>query len=159
MTPRVFLCEPSGLSTAQRRASDHWHERLFGFGFDVDQLRSESYAPDPWPGLRERLTAAHGVLVLGFRQLFVTTATWRRDTDHESDVGGTWSSPWLHIEAGLAIATGLPLLLAPESGVREGVFAPETWTDPLRGTSMENPDAGIVTAWARAVTGRFSAVV
>ena len=155
MTPRVFLCEPSGLTCAQRRISDQWHERLFGSGFDVDQLRREGYAPDPWPDLKGRIGAAHGVVVLGFRQLRITAGTWRLDTEHETDMTGSWSSPWLHIEAGLAISAGLPLLLVPESGVREGVFASETWTDGVNGTFMEAPDVGIVAHWARAVTERF----
>ena len=111
MTPKVFLCEPSGLTLAQRLVSDRWHERLFGFGFDVDQLRSEGYAPNPWLTLRERIEASHGVIVfLGFRQLCVTAGTWRADTEHETHLKGHWSSPWLHIEAGLAIGAGLPLL-------------------------------------------------
>lgn len=155
MTPRVFLCEPSGLTPAQRLVSDRWHERLFGFGFDVDQLRSEGYASDPWPGLKQHIGAAHGVVVLGFRQLSVTSGTWRLDTEHETDMAGSWSTPWLHIEAGLAIGAGLPVLVAPEPGVREGVFAPETWTDVVHGTSLEAPDVDIVGQWARAVTERF----
>ena len=155
MTPKVFLCEPSGLTLAQRLVSDRWHERLFGFGFDVDQLRSEGYAPNPWLTLRERIEASHGVIVLGFRQLCVTAGTWRADTEHETHLKGHWSSPWLHIEAGLAIGAGLPLLLAPESGVREGVFASETWTGAVRGTSLEAPAVGIVAQWARAVTAQF----
>jgi hypothetical protein len=159
MTPRVFLCEPSGLTLAQRLVSDRWHERLFGFGFDVDQLRSEGYAPNPWPSLQEHIDAAHGVIVLGFRQLCVTAGTWRPDTEHESDLKGCWSSPWLHIEAGLAIGAGLPLLLAPESEVREGVFASETWTGPVCGTSVEAPAVGVVTQWAQAVTAQFVARV
>jgi len=157
VTPRIFLCEPAGLSAAQRSASDHWHERLFGFGFDVDQLRRPDYAPDPWPGLKRRMDGAHGVVVLGFRQLFVSSGHWRPNTEHETAASGTWSSPWLHIEAGLAIAFGLPLLLAPETGVREGVFAPETWTGAHRGTSLETPDPGIVGAWARSVVERVAA--
>ena len=158
MTPRVFLCEPSGLTVTQRLVSDQWHERLFGFGFDVDHLRSDGYAPDPWPGVKAHMAAAHGVVVLGFRQLRVTAGTWRLDTEHQADPEGSWSSPWLHIEAGLAIGAGLPLLVAPESGVREGVFAPDTWTDVVRGTPMEAPEDGVVTQWARAVTERFVTV-
>lgn len=155
MTPRVFLCEPSGLTHAQRLVSDLWHERLFGFGFDVDQLRREGYSPDPWPGLKGHIGGAHGVVVLGFRQLCITAGTWRPGTEHETDTAGSWSSPWLHIESGLAIGAGLPLLLVPESGVREGIFASETWTDRVHGTSMEAPEAGTVAQWAQAVTERF----
>jgi hypothetical protein len=151
MTPKVFLCEPSGLTSAQRLVSDRWHERLFGLGFDVDQLRSVGYQRDPWTGLMRRVHAAHGVLVLGFGQLFVSAGTWRRGTEQETDLVATWTSSWLHVEAGIALAAGLPILVARESGVREGVFASETWTGALRGTSADSPDTTIIDEWATAV--------
>jgi hypothetical protein len=151
MTPRVFLCEPSGLAGPQRLMSDDWHERLFGLGFDVEQLRDTDYEPDPWPCLMAHMRAAHGVVVLGFRQLYVSAGTWRLGAKFETAMAGTWSSPWLQIEVGLAVAEGLPVLVLPEPGVREGVFAPEMWTNALFGTSMSAPDDGIVHSWARSV--------
>jgi hypothetical protein len=156
MTPRVFLCEPSGLAGPQRLVSDDWHERLFGLGFDVEQLRDADYKPDPWPGLMTRMRAAHGVVVLGFRQLYVSAGSWRLGAEFETETAGTWSSPWLQIEVGLAVAEGLPLLVVPEPGVREGAFAPETWTNALFGTSMAAPDDGVVDSWARSVGERFA---
>jgi hypothetical protein len=153
MVPRVFLCEPSGLNPAQRLASDEWHARLFGFGFDVDQLRRENYASEPWPELRTRVEGADGVIVLGFRQLFVSAGSWRPATQAATVIrGAVWSSPWLQTEAGLAIALGRPVLVSPEAGVCEGVFAVETWTGPLCGTSMETPNVEVLDAWAESVT-------
>jgi hypothetical protein len=156
VTPRIFLCEPSGLDGPQRLMSDSWHERLFGLGMDIEQLRSTNYEADPWAVLLARMRAAHGVVVLGFRQLYVSTGAWRPGTQFETDMAGTWSSPWLQIEVGLAVAEGLPLLVAPEPGVFEGAFSPETWTGTLFGTPMANPDTGVVDRWARSV-GRRSA--
>lgn len=158
MTPRVFLCEPSGLAQAQRLVSDSWHERLFGLGFDVDQLRSHEYQRDPWPQLMGRIGAAHGVLILGFSQLSVHAGTWRRGTEQEVDVVTSLTSPWLHVEAGIALASGLPVLVARESGVAEGVFASETCTGELRGTSVERPDGSILDEWAGAVLRRLASI-
>jgi hypothetical protein len=143
MTPRVFLCEPSGLAAPQRLTSDRWHERLFGLGLDIDQLREVDY----------------GVLVLGFRQLHISTATWRPGVEAGTDLAGSWSSPWLQIEVGLAVAVELPLLVVPEAGVREGVFAPETWTGTVLGTSMAAPDDDVIESWARSVGERFASRV
>lgn len=154
MTPKVFLCEPSGLSSAQRLMSDRWHERLFDLGFDVHQLRRDAYQREPWSGLLRHLDAADGVLVLGFRQLIVASGTWRRGTEQETEVSATWTSSWLHLETGMALARGIPVLVAPESEVREGVFAPDTWTGALRGTTAEAPDRGVVDEWAGAVATR-----
>ena len=103
-----------------------------------------------------RMRAAHGVVVLGFRQLYVSAGSWHLGAEFETETAGTWSSPWLQIEVGLAVAEGLPLLVVPELGVGEGAFAPETWTNALFGTSMAAPDDGVVDSWARSVGERFA---
>jgi hypothetical protein len=158
MMPKVFLCEPSALTPAQRLLSDQWHERLFGLGFEVDQLRSDAYQLDPWAELMRRMSASQGVLVLGFTQLLVSVGNWRRGTEQEVDLLATWTSPWMHVETGMALATRLPVLVAPESGVREGVFESATWTGALHGTSLENPDARVLDEWARAIAPSTSGV-
>lgn len=158
MTPRIFLCEPSGLSTPQRALSDQWHERLFGLGFDVDQVRSHEYESDAWPVLVHRIGASSGVLVLGFKQLVASEAIWRRGTDQEQQLAATWTSSWLQLEAGIALSAGLPLLVAPETGVTEGVFATHVWTGAVRGTAVEHPDTSIIEQWATEVSARAGAL-
>ena len=49
MTPSVFLCEPSGLTHAQRLVSDQWHERLFGFGFTLINCEVTATRPTRGP--------------------------------------------------------------------------------------------------------------
>jgi uncharacterized protein YjbI with pentapeptide repeats len=66
MTPRVFLCEPSVLTSEQRKVCDTWHERLFERGFDVQQVRRDAYDPDPGRSLPSLFAVADGVLALGF---------------------------------------------------------------------------------------------
>ena len=155
MTPRVFLCEPSVLSPEQRRLSDQWHERLYGYGFDVDQIRKRDYQPNPWPQLLGRLQEAQGVLVLGFAQLRVKSGTWRSGTAEMAALVATWTSPWLQVEAGVGLASELPVLVAPDAGVAEGVFASESWVGELRGTPVASPDETVVDEWAGAVIGRL----
>ena len=155
MTPKVFVCEPAVLSVAQRLVSNRWQERLVERGFNVERLRRIAYQPDPWSGLLRILSSADGVLVLGFRQLMVCSGTWRPDTDEEREVASAaWTSSWMHVETGMALAAGVPVLVAPEAKVCEGVFAPGTWTRALRGTSADTPDLDVVNDWAAAVAER-----
>ena len=103
----------------------------------------------------ERLASADGVLVLGFRQLTINSGVWRNGTREETDVSDSnWTSPWLHVETGMALATRVPVLVATETWVYEGVFAGETWTSALLGTSAEGPNADVVNAWASTVATR-----
>jgi hypothetical protein len=158
MTPRVFLCEPTGLMEAQRRVSDRWHESMFELGFDVEQLRRSDYQRDPWPKLLQSCGSADGVLVLGFRQLIIDTGTWRIGTEEEAQVAAAWTSPWLHVEVGMALANGVPVLVAAESGVSEGAFASVTWIGTLLGTSAEEPNSEVIDQWASAVVARACSI-
>lgn len=157
MRPRVFFCEPSGLSARQRLLSDQWHERLYGLGFEVRHLRRRDYQPDPLTHLDNQMSDSHGVLVLGFSQLVAKNATWRGGSSEEQQVGTSWTSPWLQVEAGMALALGLPVLVAPETQVSEGVFASNAWSGRVQGTRLEAPDAGVIGSWAARVAGRADA--
>jgi hypothetical protein len=63
----------------------------------------------------------------------------------------------MHVETGMALAAGVPVLVAPEAKVCEGVFAPDVWTDALRGTSADTPDLDVIDEWAAAVAERSAA--
>lgn len=153
MNPKVFLCQPGRLNSHQRRISGQWHSYVSSLGFSVEQLCRESYRNDPVPDLLRFIRSCDGVLVLGFRQLTVESGSWRPGTDEESNVAVTWTSPWLHTEIGMALAAQLPVLVAAESGVKEGVFDSGIWKEPLLGTSAETPDGHILKRWAAWVAG------
>ena len=155
MKRTVFVSAPTGLSSGQRLISGQWHQRLAGLGFDVLRLGREQYQSDPWRIVLEFIDAADGVLVLGFRQLVIDSAVWRPDTGERAAVDdASWTSPWLQIETGMALAAGLPVLVAAEAGVREGAFARNTWTGQLAGTSMESPRPAVLDRWASTIRAR-----
>jgi hypothetical protein len=156
MKPTVFLSQPSALADYQRQIRGRWQESLNALGFSVEQLRRESYLADPWCHLMRFFASCDGVVVLGFRQLTVHQGKWRRGTAEEANVRAFWTSPWLHTEAGMALASQLPVLVAPESAVSEGIFASDTWTGQLRGTSAEAPDSRVLKHWAVAVEAQHN---
>jgi hypothetical protein len=155
VTPTVFVSEPTELSSSQRLLQDQWHHRLSEFGFDVLRIGREQHRADPWRPVLEFIDAADGLLVLGFRQLVIDSAVWRIDTNEQAAVdGAAWTSPWLQIETGMALAAGLPVLVAAEAGVREGVFDASGWTDQLAGTALEAPQWDVVDRWASTLAAR-----
>lgn len=155
MNGAVFVSEPTELSSSQRLMSGQWHQRLSDFGFDVLRLGRDQHQSDPWRVVLEFLDTADGVLVLGFRQLVIGSAVWRAGTHEQAAVDDeSWTSPWLQIETGMAVAAGLPVLVAAESDVCEGVFARNTWTGRLAGTSLEAPCPDVVHRWASTITVR-----
>ncbi|RMB80690.1 hypothetical protein [Streptomyces shenzhenensis] len=139
---RVFLGAPSILTPGQQTTLERWVGWLERQPFQVVRLGRDGHGDDPWHTLSRLLTQVDGIVLLGFRQLHAPDAVWRPDTGEESRSARWWTSPWLQLEAGMAVALSLPVLVAPEDDVAEGVFQPETWNGQVRGTRLSTPGTG-----------------
>jgi hypothetical protein len=92
-------------------------------------LQARTLGVTDYPGLAPLaevlalMRQCNGALVLGLRQLHVETGEAKAGTPAAAMVADLYlSTPWNQIEAGMAIALGLPLLVAREEGVESGVF-------------------------------------
>ena len=135
----VFLGVPAVLTAGQQPYLTQWLEWLDSQSVNVVRLDRSSYDQDPWSKLSGLLCLADGMVLLGFKQLDVHTATWRPGTKEEVRSAGWWTSPWLNLEAGMGIMLGLPVLVAADEGVREGVFSPDVWGGKVHGTTIISP--------------------
>ena len=71
------------------------------------------------------MSGCAGAIVFGFAELRISDGLWRSGTADEAKViGRAWSTPWNHVEAGMAAMINLPLLLVAEPDVTNGVFEP-----------------------------------
>ena len=78
-----------------------------------------------FPELRRRISGCAGIIVFGFADLRVFDGLWRPGTIDEAKIGEQASStPWSHIEAGMAAMMNMPMLLVVEPDVNKGVFDP-----------------------------------
>lgn len=136
---RVFLGAPSVLTAEQEPELERWVDWIEQQGSEVVRLSRDAYGGDPWRALTRLFCQVDGVLLLGFRQLDARNAVWRPDTKEEHPSGGWWTTPWLHIEAGMAVALGLPVLVAPETDVADGVFHPDVWGTQVNGIALSSP--------------------
>jgi hypothetical protein len=141
-SPRVFVSRPAELTAAQEELQRRWLTTLSELRFEPFVLRREAYEPVPWGQLRRAMEEMDGALVLGFRQLRVDRGEYRPDTPEARAADGWLATAWNQIEAGIALALGLPLLVIAEEGVEEGIFERETWRDGVYGD---------VEAWANRV--------
>jgi hypothetical protein len=138
--PTVFLSLPSVLSSEQGVYLDEWSSWLAAQSVAVRRLPRSDYSEAPWIAVCRAISQASGVLILGFEQLDARGSVWRPETSEEMTVESAWTSPWLQLEAGIAIALGIPVLAACERTVGEGVFDPRIWGGPVTGTSLDEPD-------------------
>jgi hypothetical protein len=138
--PSVFLGVPSVLTARQAAHLEDWLLWLAARSVNVLRLQRENYSDNPWSIVCQTIAQASGILLLGFEQLDSRGSLWRPNTHEEEAVEVGWSSPWLQLEAGIAVAFGIPVLAACEHGIREGAFDSRSWVAPVYGTSIANPD-------------------
>lgn len=151
MSAATLLCAPSVRTEAQQALHELWCASLEAMGFRVEMLCRTDYLESPWEQLMHLLARVDGVALLGFRQMDIRDGLWRGETAEMETVSAVWTSPWVHVEAGMAIASNKPVLVAPERGVTEGVFAQHNWTANVFGCNVEHPRSPGVERWAAAV--------
>ncbi len=135
----VFLGVPAVLTARQQPYLEQWLGWLEDQALEVVRLKRGAYGHDPWLTLTELLSHTDGLVLLGLRQLDARLAIWRPYTKEEAHAAGWWTSAWLNVEAGMAVALGLPVLVAPDEGVEEGVFSSDVWSGHVHGTALSSP--------------------
>jgi hypothetical protein len=155
MTPRIFLSRPSLMSPEQEMAAGRWSRSLQRMGMEQIAPLIGYVGDTLWTTLRRNLEVADGALILGLGQLRIDEGCWRPDTVAPTDPPKWWPTPWNHVEAGMAIMAGLPLLVIRENGVAGGVFDSCEWTDGIYGADLDSPATEpTVIAWASDVFAR-----
>jgi hypothetical protein len=161
--PRVFVSRPAVVTSDQSDVEHAWLTGLTQLGFAAVVLQRKDYGSNPWNELREAISSTHGMLILGFRQVQLGHAEWRPGTSEEDEISGWLASPWNQIEAGLGAMADLPVLVAPEEGVTEGIFRSDTWRGEVRATPIDlwasdsSTEDASLQAWALAVHRRAAA--
>lgn len=116
----VFVSRPTWVGPVFEPGLRGALARLADLGFNPRTLGATDYATRaPLDEVIELMKQCRGAVILGYPQIEVAAGSVR---------GKTLLSPiflsteWNHIEAGLAHARGLPLLVIHHSGVARGVF-------------------------------------
>jgi hypothetical protein len=166
VTPRVFVSRPALLSREQDVRLRQWLRRVESLDLNPFTLDRGSYDVPPCDQIRTAIGGADGLLILGFRQLHVRGGVWRPGTVESRDADDWWGTPWNQVEAGFGLMARVPVLVAHEAGVKEGVFCRDAWGGALFGVRLEAADAvdlsrddtssAVVMAWARAVREAYT---
>ncbi len=110
--PSVFLSLPTRRTPAQESVCDRFAALLRRRGLDPLTLPRRDYPPsDAMSEIYRRLLGCAGVVVFGLRS-----------ADPNTTNPASGATPWTHLEAGMAFACNLPILIVREPGVESGVF-------------------------------------
>jgi len=135
-------------------------------GLAVDTIRGHGVNPSyfgHWKAehvsaLRDFMTECTAAVIFGVAQLKISEGQYRAGQEQAVLLNEHWSSPWCQIEAGMALALDIPILIVKEPGIREGIFDPTNWIDGVVGTTFDElaPDL-VTTGWLEAALARSRA--
>ena len=120
----MSLSKPGVLDNQQRQFIDSISSMLEKQNMVYEALERSEYPKfGTLAEVRRLISGCSGIIVFGFHQLMVLDGVWRSGTGEETLVRDVQlSTPWNHIEAGMATMRGLPILLICQDGVAGGVF-------------------------------------
>jgi hypothetical protein len=121
---RVFLSQPTVLTAQQQALVDRVARLVEEGGAQVVRLRREEYpASGSLAEIRRLIGGCSAVAIVGVSQLLVRDGTLRPGTPEESVVrDASLATPWNQIEAGMAFALDLPILVVHSRLGDAGVF-------------------------------------
>lgn len=154
--PKVFLAKPGSMDYRQRHLVEMFSSWTTGWGFIAESLERDEY---PERGaveeLSRRIGQSHGLVVFGFAELEVHDAFWRPGTPDARRITEKFTTPWCQIEAGMAAAYAIPVLVIPEDDVKTGIFGPNLRDEFVYVIKPEEgPGAPILLDWCEAVRKR-----
>lgn len=109
---RVFLSMPSRRNLAQRELVARFKRKLEENGLEPDEIPEAAYLPaGSLSEVRERVRRCCGAAIFGFGQLRVQEAVLPLELRPTVIRDAELPTPWNHLEAGIAFALNLPLLV------------------------------------------------
>ena len=120
MATQIFVSRPNWVPDSLNAGLDALERLLRSLDIEPRTIgRSDQPTQAPLDDVIRVLKECSGAIILGIPQLVVETGTLKgRPVSSALTLGTEWN----HIEAGLAYASGLPLLVIHHTGVERGIF-------------------------------------
>lgn len=124
----TFLSRPTTVTGDQAEFCRGLEARLTSCGLQPQTVGLNQFGNEvPLMTVRRLMESCYGAVVLGLAQFSVTNGVSKPGTSDERRVRSVrFPTPWNQLEAGIAFALDLPLLIVCEAGVQpDGIFDPQ----------------------------------
>lgn len=116
----VFVSRPTWISSELQNGLQSFYNLLNTLEFNPRSLGTADYTPSaPLDAIIQIMSECYGAIILGYPQIAVKDGTVKSEAIQSPLLLAT---EWNHIEAGLAYAKQLPLLVIHHTGVVRGIF-------------------------------------
>jgi hypothetical protein len=120
----VFLSRPTEITRAQQTFCKSLEDVLVKNGLTTHTVGATDFTSRvPLRKVLEVMTGCDGACILGLVQARAARLVTKPGTRAEQTTAtAVFPTPWNQLEAGLAVALGLPLLVLCEPGITGGIF-------------------------------------
>jgi hypothetical protein len=120
----IFVSQPTTLTRPQKLFCGQLERTFQASGLTTHTVGVSDFTSRlPLRKILDTITTCDGACVLGLIQVAAPSAVFKPNTIERRIVpNAVFATPWNQIEAGMAVARGLPLLVVCESGVAGGIF-------------------------------------
>jgi len=133
---RVFLSRPTWIEPKYQDGLDGFLKILEVHDIDPRTVGTTDYSTKaPMEDVIELMRTCVGAIIIGYPQIMIEKGFLKGKEINEPVHLAT---EWNHIEAGLAVATGLPLLVIHDTKVQRGIFDKGTLNSFLYCVELEN---------------------
>ncbi|MBB5395693.1 hypothetical protein [Mucilaginibacter sp. AK015] len=116
----IFLSRPNWVSPNFKAGLDNFLSLLKSHELNPRTIGTTDYPnKSPMDAVIDLLNECEGAIILGYPQINIVSGKIK---DHKIDKALELSTEWNHIEAGIAHALGLPLLIIHHDTVSRGIF-------------------------------------
>ncbi len=131
--PRIFISTPSVAQASSSPVGQVVVDLLRVEGAAIERVQRSDYSPSsPLRVVTTAMRPCWGVVILGLRQMEVEKAQFRPGTPEQEEMKNLHlPTPWNQLEAGMAAAFGLPLLVVSDCSPG-GVFGLGSQGDDVR---------------------------
>jgi hypothetical protein len=134
----VFVSRPTWVADSFQAGLDGFLGMIQNFGLTPRTLGSTDYpAQSPLEEVIRIMRECHGAIILGYPQIHIDAGSVKGEPIEKQIIIGT---EWNHIEAGLAHASGLPMLIIHHTGVGRGIFDRGTLGRFIYESDLERPE-------------------
>jgi hypothetical protein len=120
----IFVSKPTTQTSRQSEFTSKLEEILEARDFNIRSLGTSDFSNvAPLLKIQKIMDDCEGALILGLKQLNINKGILKQNTKSERKIiNNDLPTPWNHIEAGIAFALKIPLLIIKEEGIEGGIF-------------------------------------
>lgn len=121
---KIFISRIGVLDARQKLIVDSLKDILTKFGVAHLELSRDMYdATNILSNLSSKIDSCSAMIVFGFRSIHVIEGIFRYNTEDSRHVQNEFlSTPWNHIEIGMAVMKAKPVLMIVEDKINDGAF-------------------------------------